>query len=155
MIPGVCRACHQVKDYTEYAYRLAGGTLPMEKNHVHFSINERMEPQFEEKVIERRKRSLVVQDWKGNICEISDEFSTEYLRHAIDFVTRRWIKCPVETRADWNDMMRRYDSRAEDRLPEKTEELVETLKDRTGFLEFRFSVILASPNGGFKASSHR
>jgi hypothetical protein len=41
-----------------------------------------------------------VRDWKGNVCEIGKEFTIEYLRNAIDFVTRRWIKCPVETRAD-------------------------------------------------------
>ena len=71
-------------------------------------VSFRMIPQFEEKVIERRERTIVVQDWKGNICEISDEFDTRHLRHAIDFVTRSWIKCPVETREDWADMKRRY-----------------------------------------------
>jgi len=53
-----------------------------------------MMPQFEEKVLEVRAHSQVVQDWKGNICEIGKEFTVEYLRNAIDFVTRRWIKCP-------------------------------------------------------------
>ena len=69
----------------------------------------RMIPHFEEKVIERRASTLVVQDWKGNICEISDKFDTRYLRDAIDFVTRSWLKCPVETRADWEAMKPRYD----------------------------------------------
>jgi hypothetical protein len=48
-----------------------------------------MIPEFEEKVIERKERSQIVQDWKGNICEISNEFDIRYLRNAIDFVTRR------------------------------------------------------------------
>ena len=56
-------------------------------------------PQFEE-VIEHRPAlagstapgSLIVQDWKGNICEISDEFDVTYLRNAVDFVTRKWLK---------------------------------------------------------------
>jgi len=70
--------------------------------------NFRMMPEFEEKVIERKQSSLVVQDWKGNICEISDRFDVTYLRNAIDFVTRRWIKCPVQSRRDWEEMKRRY-----------------------------------------------
>ena len=32
------------------------------------------------------------------------EFDVSYLRTAIDFVTRRWIRCPVESRSDWLDM---------------------------------------------------
>jgi hypothetical protein len=60
----------------------------------------RIIPQFEEKVIEKKEGTLVVQDWKGNICEISDEFDVTYLRTARDFVTRKWLKCPVETWAD-------------------------------------------------------
>ena len=72
-------------------------------------VSFRMIPEFEEKIIERRERTLVVQDWKGNICEISHKFDTRYLRNAIDFVTRTWIKCPVETRDDWEAMKRRYD----------------------------------------------
>lgn len=54
-----------------------------------FGVDSIMIPQFEEKVIEVRENSQVVQDWKGNICEIGKEFSAEYLRSAVDFVTRR------------------------------------------------------------------
>ena len=71
-------------------------------------VDFRMIPQFEEKVLEHRGGHYVVQDWKGNICEISDQFDVTYLRLAKDFVTRRWIKCPVETRADWEQMKSRY-----------------------------------------------
>ena len=59
----------------------------------------------------------MVQDWKGNVCLISDEFDATYLRSAIDFVTRSWIKCPVETHADWDDMKKRYQVDAPCRFP--------------------------------------
>ena len=62
-----------------------------------------MIPEFEQKILERRAGSLIVQDWKGNICEISDAYDPSYLGGKggrIDFVTRRWIKCPVES---WSD----------------------------------------------------
>jgi len=101
----------------EHAYRLSGGTLPWPKGGEGFSIDERLRPQFEEKVIERNNDTQIVQDWKGNICEIGAEFTVDYLRNAIDFVTRRWIKCPVETRADWVEMMKRYDANDSGRYP--------------------------------------
>ena len=31
-------------------------------------------PLFPEKVLEKRHGHLIVQDWKGNVCEISDQF---------------------------------------------------------------------------------
>jgi len=68
-----------------------------------------MIPQFEEKILEHRDGHYIVQDWKGNVCEISDAFDVEYLRKGIDFVTRRWIKLPVENREDWEAMKTRYD----------------------------------------------
>jgi uroporphyrinogen decarboxylase len=97
-----------------------------------------MIPQFEEKVIERGERSQIVQDWKGNICEIGNEFGLEHLRNAIDFVTRRWVKCPVETRADWEDMKRRYDPDDPSRFPANAEQLGRDLADRDWFLEISF-----------------
>jgi uroporphyrinogen decarboxylase len=85
--------------------------------HVDIGADFRMIPQFEEKVIEHRDGHYVVQDWKGNICEISDEFDVTYLRVARDFVTRRWIRCPVENRDDWEQMKLRYDLDAPGRFP--------------------------------------
>ena len=82
----------------------------------------RMLPTFEEKILEHRDGHYVVQDWKGNICEISDEYDTRYLRNAIDFVTRRWIKCPVETRADWEAMKERYSISHPERFPDDFKE---------------------------------
>ncbi|MCL4504788.1 MAG: hypothetical protein M1140_02025, partial [Chloroflexi bacterium] len=76
------------------------------------------------------ERTQVVRDWKGNVCEISNEYTTEYLRNAIDFVTRRWIKCPVESRADWEDMQRRYDPDEPARYPADAPALGARLRGR-------------------------
>lgn len=107
----------EVKDIAEYAYRQAGGKLEWPSGGPEFGVNERMIPQFEGKVIEKRADSQIVQDWKGNICEIGLEFTPEYLNAGIDFVTRRWIKCPVENRADWAEMKKRYNPADPARLP--------------------------------------
>jgi len=76
---------------------------------VDLGVDFRMMPQFEEKVLAHEDGHYVVQDWKGNICEISDEFDVTYLRLPKDFCTRRWIRCPVENRDDWERMKLRYD----------------------------------------------
>ncbi|MFC1460915.1 uroporphyrinogen decarboxylase family protein [Verrucomicrobiota bacterium] len=85
---------------------------------VALDIDFRMRPQYEEKVLSHKNGQYIVQDWKGNICEISDEFDVTYLRSAKDFVTRRWIKCPVENRDDWDQMKTRYDPDDPGRLPD-------------------------------------
>ena len=128
-----------VENIAEYAYRQAGGELPWPEPCEGFHVNERMIPLFEEKVIERKEDSQIVQDWKGNICEIGNEFTVEYLRNAIDFVTRRWIKCPVETREDWEEMKTRYNPDDPSRLPEDAAERGARLKDRESVLAFGFS----------------
>jgi len=97
---------------------------------VHHGVDFRMRPQFEEKILEHRDGHYVVQDWKGNICEISDRFDPSYLRNAIDFVTRRWIKLPVESRKDWQDMKRRYDPDAPGRYPDDFAERCRQLRKR-------------------------
>jgi len=89
-----------------------------------------MIPEFEEKVLEEREHSLVVQDWKGNICEISRRYDVSYLRYAKDFVTRRWIRCPVETWDDWEAMKLRYDPEDALRLPENLNDLAPQLAER-------------------------
>jgi len=128
-----------VKNYNEYAYRQVGGTLDWPRGSPGFPVNERMLPIFEEKIIEERAETRVVQDWKGNICEIGKEFTPEYLRNAIDFVTRRWIKCPVENRADWEAMKRRYDAADPARLPGDPAALAQALAAREGILQIHFS----------------
>ncbi|MFO7821888.1 MAG: uroporphyrinogen decarboxylase family protein [Lentisphaeria bacterium] len=129
----------EIKNYNRYAYELAGGTLPRPENGPGFPVNERMIPQFEEKVIEEKEDSRIVQDWKGNICEIGKEFTTEYLRNAIDFVTRRWVKCPVENWHDWEDMKKRYEAEAPARLPANADELKKQLADRQYPVQIHFS----------------
>jgi uroporphyrinogen decarboxylase len=74
-------------------------------------------PQFEEKVLEHKDGHLIVQDWKGNICEISDRYDVTYLRQPKDFVTRRWLKCPVGSRAEWEAMKARYAVDSSGRFP--------------------------------------
>jgi uroporphyrinogen decarboxylase len=126
-------------DIVEYAYRQAGGKMDWPKGGKGFLVNERMIPQFEEKVVERRKDSQVVQDWKGNICEIGNEFTVDYLRNATDFVTRRWIKCPVETRADWEDMKKRYNPDDLLRYSENPAFLGKELQNRENYVGLNFS----------------
>ncbi|MCL2649215.1 MAG: hypothetical protein FWD61_19825 [Phycisphaerales bacterium] len=106
----------QNENPTSYARKLLDIEPPPAADAPYINVDFRMVPQFEEKVFERRPApkgssgpgSQIVQDWKGNICEISDEFDVTYLRQAIDFVTRSWIKCPVENRDDWEQMKTRY-----------------------------------------------
>ena len=124
-----------VQDIAEHAYREAGGTLDWPREGEGFPTNERMIPQFEEKVLERKRDSQIVQDWKGNICEISNDYSLEHLRSAIDFVTRRWIRCPVTTGDDWRDMKRRYDPGDPARFPPDAAARAERLKSRTWIIE--------------------
>jgi len=123
----------------EYAYRVAGGKEPWPQESESFPVNERMIPQFEEKVLERKTDSQIVQDWKGNVCEIGNEFTLKHLRDAIDFVTRRWIKCPVESWTDWEDMKRRYNPDDPARLPADPAPLGRRLKDRTHPITISFS----------------
>jgi len=107
------------------------GIEPVEPGGPGVWIRHTMIPEFEEKVIEEREDSLVVQDWKGNICEISNQFDVTYLRSARDFTTRKWIKCPVENWDDWERMKARYDPNDPSRIPENIEELGWQIKDRS------------------------
>ncbi len=113
------------------AYRAAGGGELLPTAGDGFSVDFRIIPQYEEKVLERRGDTQVVQDWKGNVCEIGSEFDVTYLRTAVDFVTRRWIRCPVQSRSDWLDVARRYDPREPSRFPEDADALGRRLRDRT------------------------
>ena len=75
----------------------------------------RMNPMFEEKVLKHENGTYIVQDWMGNITEISDEFDVTYIREAVDFVTRKWHGFPVENRADFEEMKKRYNPRDPER----------------------------------------
>ncbi len=94
----------------------------------HPNVNFLMNPMFEEKVLEHKNGHYIVQDWKGNVCEISDEFDVSYLRNAVDFVTRRWLKCPVETHQDWEDMKKRYRLDDPTRYPDDFDDRVKIMK---------------------------
>ena len=94
------------------------------------NVDFRMIPMFEEKVLEHRDGHYIVQDWMGNIVEISDEYDYTYLRDAKDFVTRKWHKFPVETREDFAAMKRRYDPAAAGRYPTDFAERVGVMKER-------------------------
>lgn len=118
------------QNITEYAYREAGGILDWPESGDSFFVNAQMIPIFEEKVIERREHSQIVQDWKGNICEIGLDFSVSHLREPIDFCTRSWIKCPVETRKDWEKMKKRYDAGDPARFSDNAPEIGKRLVDR-------------------------
>ncbi len=119
------------QDIIDRAYAEAGGKEVLPRGGEDFTVDSRMIPIFEEKVIEKGERNQIVQDWKGNICEISNEFTPAHLRNPIDFVTRRWIKCPVESRADWVAMMGRYDPGSPSRIPSDARECAARLSHRT------------------------
>lgn len=126
-------------DPVEHAYRLSGGTLDFPKPEEHLWVDERMIPEFKEEILEEKEGSRIVRDWKGNICEIGSEYGVEYLRNAIDFVTRRWIKCPVENRGDWKEMEKRYDPDEPSRIPANAAALGKKLEGRQNFMTFHFS----------------
>lgn len=106
---------------------------------IRLDVDFRLMPMFEEKVIEHRDGHYVVQDWKGNICEIADNFDVTYLRKALDFVTRRWIKCPVETRDDWEAIKTRYALDAPGRFPADFTDRCRRLRERNFPLVVSFS----------------
>jgi uroporphyrinogen decarboxylase len=98
-----------------------------------------MIPKFEEKVIEHKDGHYIVQDWMGAITEISDEFDYTYIRSAKDFVTRKWHKFPVQTRADWEQMAWRYDATTPERYPDDFDARCEALQDRDGVVRIHFN----------------
>jgi uroporphyrinogen decarboxylase len=77
-----------------------------------------MIPTFEEKVLKHRDGHYVVQDWMGAITEIADTYDYTYIRSAKDFVTRKWHRFPVQTRADWEEKIKwRYNAADPARFP--------------------------------------
>lgn len=100
----------------------------------HHGISFRMIPEFEEKYLEHKDGHYIVRDWMGAIVEISDRFDASYLRSAKDFCTRRWIKFPIQTRADWEEMKWRYDPKDPRRFPDDFEERCRELKNRETIL---------------------
>ena len=93
-------------------------------------VDFRMNPMFEEKVLEETAETVIVQDWMGNVVEISNEYDVTYIRGAKDFVTRKWHKFPVENRADFEEMKKRYVADDPMRYPDDFNERVRKMKDR-------------------------
>ncbi len=94
-------------------------------------VSFKMIPTFEEKVLEHRDGHYVVQDWMGAITEIADTYDYTYIRSAKDFVTRKWHRFPVQSRADWEERMRwRYDPRHPERFPPDFAERCRQLRQR-------------------------
>ena len=102
-------------------------------------VSFKMIPQFEEKVLEHRNGAYLVQDWMGAIVEISDEYDYTYLRLPKDFVTRKWHKCPVENRDDWERMKERYDPKTPGRHPADLDEICRQLQDRDKTVALSFN----------------
>jgi len=101
-------------------------------------VNFRMNPKYEEKVLEHKNGHYIVQDWMGNIVEISDEYDYTYIRYPKDFVTRRWLSFPVKNREDFEEMKKRYNPDDPIRYPENFKELVKKLKDRDFVITLNF-----------------
>lgn len=127
------------KNTAECAYRQAGGKLPWPPAPSStFPLKHRMIPEFEEKILEEKETSRIVQDWKGNICEIDKKYTPRYLNSASDFCTRRWIKCPVESRKDWEEMKERYNAGDKRRLPAAAAEIGRRMEARDWYAEISF-----------------
>jgi len=107
--------------------------LPKSKPMPNFWADFRMIPWFEEKVIEHKDGHYIIQDWMGAILEISDKYDYTYIRNAIDFVTRRWVKCPVETYEDWQEMKKRYNPDTPERIKVTPDE-IRQINERDSFL---------------------
>ena len=98
---------------------------------VHHGVIARMIPMFDEKVLEHKDGHYIVQDWMGNITEISDEYDYTYIRSAMDFVTRKWHAFPVESPEDFEDKMKcRYALDAPGRYPDDFKDRCRKLRDR-------------------------
>ncbi len=86
--------------------------------HPELDVDFRILPLFEEKILEHRNGHYIVQDWMGAVTEISDQYDYTYIRSAKDFVTRKWHRFPVQSRPDWEGIIRnRYDPGSPGRFP--------------------------------------
>lgn len=127
------------RDWFEFLCETIG--IRLDKPHVPVTACDvlfRMNPMFEEKVLEHRDGHYIVQDWMGNITEISDEYDYTYIRNARDFVTRKWHKFPVENRADFEDMKKRYNPDDPARYPADFADRVKKMKQRDYIVSIHF-----------------
>ncbi|MCM8830268.1 MAG: hypothetical protein NC824_04640 [Candidatus Omnitrophica bacterium] len=118
-------------NWFEYLCEKIGiGIVKRRGEEIYPSISFDMIPPFEEKILEHKDGHYLVQDIKGAIVEISDNFDFTYLRSAKDFVTRKWHKFPVENLSDWEEMKKRYNPESPERIPSDIKEIGEKIKDR-------------------------
>ncbi len=106
-----------------------------EKSLVYF----RMNPKFKEKVLSHENGHYILQDWMGNIVEISDEYDFTYIRDPKDFVTRKWHAFPVTNREDFEAMKKRYNPDDPVRYPDDFDERVKKLRDRDFVITLKWS----------------
>ena len=118
------------RDYLEVVCEEIGIRRPNTQPAAQPGVNFRMMPTFEEKVLEHKDGHYIVQDWMGNVTEISDEYDYTYIRHAIDFVTRKWHKFPVENRDDFEAMKKRYNPEEPGRFPEDLAPRCKAMRER-------------------------
>jgi uroporphyrinogen decarboxylase len=102
-------------------------------------VSFRFLPEFEEEILEVRDGHKIIRDFMGAIVEIDDKYDFSYIRSARDFVTRKWHKFPVESRADFGQMKTRFDPTTPGRLPEDFEQRAARWKERDYPLTFGFN----------------
>lgn len=129
-------------DWFQYLCEQIGVQAQPDPHAVQPDIRFGMIPEFERKVLERKAGTIIAQDWKGNICEIAEEYEDCYLGRKSDvggFVTRRWLKCPVESWDDWEQMKTRYNARDPSRFPVDFDKRCALWKDRDRIVGTGFS----------------
>jgi len=130
-------------DYHAFLMQTLGIPWQPPRVDVDLGVSFKMLPWFEEKVLEHRDGHYIVQDWMGAITEISDEFDYTYIRFPKDFVTRKWHRFPVQSRADWEERIKwRYDPNHPDRFPAD-------FAERCRLLRRRDHVLSINVNGPF------
>ncbi len=130
----------QDKPVMNAVYEELGITKPVTKKQIQPGVDFRMMPTFDEKVLEHKNGHYIVQDWMGNVTEISDEYDYTYIRDAIDFVTRKWHKFPVASPEDFEKNMKwRYKPEEPGRFPDDFAERVKQMRERDYTVGIRFS----------------
>ena len=128
------------QNWYEFLIKQVGINIPIPcQRKLQPDINFRMHPTFEEKVLEHREGHYIVQDWMGNITEISDEYDYTYIREPKDFVTRKWHAFPVTNHEDFEKMKKRYDPHDPVRYPQNFTERVKKMKQRNYLASIKFS----------------
>jgi hypothetical protein len=123
-------------DYYQTLLATLGIEPERTKPPVDLGVSFRMIPTFEEKVLEHRDGHYIVQDWMGNITEISDRYDYTYIREAKDFVTRKWHSAPVRNRRDWEEKIKwRYDPHHPERFPKDFEARCQAARERDTVLQ--------------------